>query len=72
MEENKIAVKGKANKDIVKKRASLTTPEKADALNIISTNGLNLFLDNSLSKYANDKFIIEQTEIANRKFAQNK
>lgn len=63
MDQSKTAVKSKANKGISK---------KPEAVKVISTNGLNLTLDNSLKKYANDPFFIEQAEIANRKFAQNK
>jgi hypothetical protein len=64
MEESKITTKGKAKKSIAKK--------KADTLNVISTNGLNLILDNSLSKYANDKFFIEHAKKVDQKFAPNK
>ena len=72
MEESKVAVKGKVKKVSIHKKEETIASEKVDAVNVISINGLNLTLDNSLKKYANDPFFIEQTEKANRKFAQKK
>jgi hypothetical protein len=34
--------------------------------------GIKLTLDNSLQRFANDPFIVEQTKIANKKFAKSK
>jgi hypothetical protein len=72
MEENKIAVKGKAKKRIARKTGAVTTPEQADELNVISTYGLNLTLDNSLKKYANDPFFVEHARKVDEKFAPKK
>jgi|GEM_PF-5957852 len=72
MDTSKIAVKSKANKSTSKKEKNLVVPEKPEAVKVISSNGLNLTVDNSLKKYANDPFFVEQAEIANRKFASSK
>lgn len=72
MEESKVAVKDKTKKVAIRKNGEKIVSEKEDAVTVISINGLNLTLDNSLKKYANDPFFIEQTEKANRKFAQKK
>jgi hypothetical protein len=64
MELNKIAGKPKANKATsVKKR-------KASASKGVNEYGINLTLDNSLSKYANESFIVEHNARVSKKFAQ--
>ena len=72
MEENKIAIKGKAKKNIPRKNGIGTTPEQVDELNVISTHGLNLTLDNSLKKYADDPFFVEHARKVDEKFALKK
>jgi hypothetical protein len=72
MEQSKTAIKGRATKKPLQKKASPINTQKEKTLDVISTNGLNLTLDKSLSKYAKDPFILEQVEIANRKFSQHK
>jgi hypothetical protein len=63
MDQSKMAVKSKANKSVSK---------KPKAVKVISCNGLNLTVDNSLKKYANDPFFVEHARIADRKFARKK
>jgi hypothetical protein len=72
MEESKTALKGRAKKVTVHKKDEATVPEKADVANVISMNGLNLTLDNSLKKYANDPFFIEHARKVDERFAQKK
>jgi hypothetical protein len=70
MDQSKIAVKSKAIRGISNKKKNLVATEKPDAAKVISTNGLNLTLDNSLKKYANDPFFIEHARRVDQKFAK--
>ncbi|MDB5088168.1 MAG: hypothetical protein JWR09_2162 [Mucilaginibacter sp.] len=68
MEQSKIATKGKRTKVNVDKTVGLKDSEKVDKLGDIDNYGLNLILDNSLNKYANDPFFIEHAKQVNKKF----
>ena len=68
MEQSKIAVKGKRTKINVDKTVGLKDSEKVDKLSDRDNYGLNLTLDNSLKKYANDPFFIEHAKQVNKKF----
>jgi hypothetical protein len=83
MEQTNIAEKSKTNSSLKKKDGFATNPESdvsnmGDKQNqpvekkIVTDFGLTLILDNSLKKYANEKFILEHAERAERKFAKNK
>jgi hypothetical protein len=72
MEQSKIVVKSKANKNNATKKVSLTTSNNEVAPTVVKTNGLILTLDNSIQKYAKDPFFVKKAEEANRKFARSK
>jgi hypothetical protein len=69
----KYAVAGKDHKEKLFLVHLIETYENSiwDLPEIISAD-FKLTVDNSLSKYANEKFIVEHAEKANRKFNQNK
>jgi hypothetical protein len=67
-----VIIMAKDKKIIKSKTSDIIAEENTDAENIISINGINLTLDNSLKKYANDPFFLEQAEIVNRKFLNHK
>jgi hypothetical protein len=72
MDESKVAVEGKTKKVAIRKNGETIIPGKEDVETVISINGVNLTLDNSLKKYANDPFFIEHARKVDERFAQNK
>jgi len=67
MEQSKIAVKSKARKTVVTKANPMT-----EGTTIIDEYGLKLTLDNSLKRFANDPFIIEHNQRAEKKLSKNR
>ena len=62
MEQSKTIGKSKIVKSTIHKKVQLAASEELDA-------DLNLVIDNSLSKYANEAFIVEHAKKVDKKFA---
>jgi hypothetical protein len=70
MEQSKIAVKSKVNKTVVTKAKPVSV--MTEGTTIIDEYGLKLTLDNSLKRFANDPFIIEHNQRAEKKLSKNR
>ena len=87
MEHNRTAGKSKINKHAAGKKLHLIVSAGSGVLNVndlkynstlglkkaVNTNSdITLTIDNSLSRYANEKFIVEHTKNVDKKFAAKK
>jgi hypothetical protein len=75
MDHTQIVEKSKKNK-VRGKEVDLTTSILAEEKNTapektFNLNGLNLTIDKSLSRFANDEFFIEHAKMVDKKFASN-
>lgn len=72
MEHIKIAGGRKAEKKVFTEGQNRDLSEGSNTIIFDQEFGVKLTLDNSLARFANDPFIVEQTKIANRKFTKGK
>lgn len=69
MGHSKIAEKGKASKNILNKKTNVIDPSKAAVIIVDKEHDVTLTIDNSLSRFANDPFILAHVKRAEEKFS---
>lgn len=72
MRQGKVALRGKPDRNFVAEQKQRDFPENQHISIEMNGDGLNLILDNSSIKYANDAFFVNNAKKIDEKFIQTK